>query len=202
MHSKKPVQSGDNNSRPDPSDIKARPDFTEKRLDSKKLYAGQIINVSIDRVLLPNGKETVREVARHSGVAAIVPLLDDNTLLLEWQYRYPLGRHILEIPAGKLDGDESSRDAAERELLEETGYRAGKWTEMLTMSTTPGFCDEEAVLYLAEDLHYEGHAGEDDEFVSVEITPIETALTWLNEGKITDAKTIIALLWLERRRRC
>ncbi len=150
-----------------------------------------------DKVSLPNGGESSREVVRHPGAAVIAPVLEDGAVLLEWQFRYPLGRHILEFPAGKLESGEDPQTAAARELLEETGYRARYWRRMLTAETSPGFCDERAHIFLARGLEYEGHPGEADEFVSVEITPFERALSMVQNGEITDAKTVAALLWLK-----
>ncbi len=179
--------------------MNARPDFRERRISGKTAFRGRIIEVQTDEVLLPDGKTASREVARHPGAAVIVPLLDSQTVLLAWQYRYPLGRHLLEFPAGKLDAGELPQNAAVRELLEETGYRARKWSHILTTETSPGFCDEAAFLYLAQELEYEGHPGEADEFVATEKTPLSRALQMLADGEITDAKTIIGLLWLQQK---
>ena len=177
------------------------PDFSERRIGGDTVFIGQILRVEKDCVRLPDGGEASREVVRHPGAAVILPLVDDHTVLLEWQYRYALGRHIWEIPAGKLDGGESPRAAAERELLEETGYRARRWDAMLKINTSPGFCDEWAHLFLARDLYYEGHPGEVDEFVTVAHTPIAQAMQMIADGKINDAKTIMALFWWEQKRR-
>lgn len=175
----------------------ARPDFSESRLSGNQVFAGKVINVYLDEVRLPNGNQATREVARHPGAAVIVPLLDKETVLLEWQFRYPLAQHILEFPAGKLDPGEDARTAAERELLEETGYRAGSWQHLLTTETSPGFCDERAAIFLAQQLQYEeGHTGEADEFVATEAIPIKRALSMIQNGEITDSKTVIGLLWL------
>ncbi|MBE8157880.1 MAG: NUDIX hydrolase [Betaproteobacteria bacterium] len=172
---------------------KERPDFSERRISGETVFSGNIISVYADKVSLPDGGESSRETVRHPGAAVIVPLLDDKTVLLEWQFRYPLGKHIWELPAGKLDAGESPRAAAERELLEETGYRANLWEHLLTVETSPGFCDERAHIYLARGLEYEGHPGEADEFVAVEETPLKRAAEMIQTGEITDATTIIGL---------
>ena len=172
---------------------KKRPDFSERRISGEIVYKGRIISVYADKVSLPGGGEAARETARHPGAAVIVPLLDEKTVLLEWQFRYPLGRHLWELPAGKLDAGEEPRAAAARELLEETGYRARRWEHLLTAETSPGFCDERAHIYLARDLEYEGHPGEEGEFVEVEAVSLRRAEEMINNGEITDAKTIIGL---------
>ena len=174
----------------------ARPDFSERRVSGKTAFRGRVIQVQVDEVALPDGGAASREVARHPGAAVVVPLLDAETTLLAWQYRYPLGRHLLEFPAGKLNAGEDPQRAAEREFLEETGYKARRWSHILTAETSPGFCDERAFMYLARELEYEGHPGEDGEFVATEKTPLARAMKMLADGEITDAKTIIGLLWL------
>ena len=174
------------------------PDFTERRLRGETVFSGHIVRVECDVVCLPNGNEANRDVVRHPGAAAIAPMLDDRTILLEWQYRHPMGRHMWEIPAGKIDAGENALAAAKRELLEETGYRAADWTPMLTMASAIGFCDEELSIFVARGLQYEGHPGEADEFLHIEKTPLPQALKMLDDGVISDAKTIIALLWLSR----
>lgn len=183
---------------PIPPNLSDLPDLSEKRIDGEKVFSGYIINVERDKVRLPNGNESEREVVRHPGAAAIVPMLDEQTILLEWQYRYPLGRHIWEIPAGKIDAGENALTAAKRELLEETGYCANTWTPLAKVASAVGFCDEVLSVFIARELRYEGHRGEADEFVHVVKTPLTQALQMLANGDITDAKTIISLLWMER----
>ncbi len=175
----------------------SRPDFSERRVSGETVFCGRIVRVDSDEVVLPDGGTATREAVRHPGAAVIVPLADSETVVLAWQYRYPLGRHLLEFPAGKLNSGEDPRRAAARELLEETGYRARRWSHILTAETSPGFCDERAFIYLARDLEYEGHPGEEGEFVAAEKTPISRAMQMLSDGEITDAKTIIGLLWLQ-----
>lgn len=173
---------------------KKRPDFSERRISGKTVFTGNIISVCLDKVLLPNGGAAQRETARHPGAAVIVPLPDEKTVLLEWQFRYPLGKHLWELPAGKIDAGETPRAAAERELLEETGYRAREWTHLLSAETSPGFCDERAHIYLARGLEYEGRPeSEPDEFVAAEPFSFARAAEMIQTGEITDAKTIIGL---------
>ena len=108
-------------------------DFTETRKSSKLVYAGRMLEVREDEVLLPDGNEARREYVVHPGAALILPLFDDDHVLLERQYRYPVGQHLYELPAGKFERDESSLETAKRELLEETGYVAKEWTSVCTM---------------------------------------------------------------------
>ena len=116
------------------------------------IYQGTVFDLVVDRVELPSGREGLREVARHPGGAVLVPLFEDGTVLLVEQLRYPLGERIVELPAGKLAPGETPSEAAARELEEETGYRAGHLTALLSIYTTPGFCDEELHLFLATGL--------------------------------------------------
>ena len=178
-----------------------RPDFTERRITSEDIFSGGIIRVSVDTVSLPDGTSARREVARHPGAAVIVPLTDDEEVVLAWQFRYPLGRHLLELPAGKLEKGEEPQVTAARELLEETGYRAREWESLLEMETSPGFCDERAYVFVARGLVYEGHPGEAGEFVSVEKIPLTRALEMIFSGELTDAKTVAGLLYWSGLRR-
>lgn len=176
--------------------MKTRPDFSEHRLSGERVFAGKVLDLFVDQARLPDGSEATREVARHPGAAAILPVPEDGSVLLEWQFRYPLGRHLLEIPAGKIDPGEKPEDCARRELLEETGYEAARWDFMLSTETSPGFCDEIVHLYLARELRHKGHPGCDGEFVSTEIIALKDALQMVRAGEITDSKTVIGLLWL------
>ena len=133
---------------------------------------------------------------RHPGAVAMIPLLDLNTILLERQFRYPLERHILEIPAGKLEVGEEPVLAARRELLEETGYVAGSMDLLASLWTTPGFCDELLHIFVARDLRYEGHPGEDGEFIECVPVKIQDAAEMVRKGEINDAKTAAAIWWL------
>ena len=171
--------------------------LTEKTLTSTLLYDGRVVHLYRDTVRLPNGHETIREVIRHVGAVCVLPLFDDGNVLVERQSRYPHARVLLEIPAGKLDSKAEDRlDAAKRELYEETGYRAGKYTNLGPLYTTPAFVDEVIEMYLAEDLHTEddGQHLDEDEFLNVEWVPLEELTDRIVRGEIEDAKTIAALL--------
>ncbi len=171
------------------------PDFTEIQQQSSVKHQGSVVQILEDIANLPNGRAVKRDVVIHPGATVILPFLDDNTLLLEWQYRYPLKEHLWEIPAGKLDANETILDCAKRELLEETGYCAKQWDYVLTMATCAGFSNEKIHLYKASGLYFEGHPGEDDEFIHLCAVPISKAWDMIDNGQITDAKTLIALLW-------
>lgn len=125
-------------------------EFKEKTLDSQMMYDGRIIKVYKDNVELADGKKSFREVVRHSGGVVILAFKDEDTILLVKQYRYPIGEIVLELPAGKLEKGEDPFEAAKRELEEETGYCANKWTDLGYINTSPGFSDEKLYLYLAQ----------------------------------------------------
>jgi ADP-ribose pyrophosphatase len=176
-------------------------DFTEKTLSSAVTYAGQLLTVKEDTVRLPSGGEARREYITHPGAAVIIPLFDPDTLLLEHQYRYPLGQHFLEFPAGKIEPGEPVLETAKRELLEETGYLAAQWEFLTTLHPCVGYSDERIELFLARDLRFEGHPGEDDEFIEVVRMSVDEALAKIFAREITEAKTILGVLWADRLRR-
>jgi ADP-ribose pyrophosphatase len=173
-----------------------------KLLSRQKLYSGRVIDLIVDRVTMPSGKEGVREVARHPGGAVTVPLLDDGRVLLVTQFRYPFGRFITELPAGKLAPGEDPARAARRELEEETGYTAATLEHLVTIYSTPGFCDEELHIYLARGLTPVpgGPRREEGELtMTVEAVPLAEAVARAVRGELPDAKTVIGLLLTERR---
>ena len=158
------------------------------------------MNLHRDTVRLPNGKEGVREVIRHVGAVCVIPVFENGDVLVERQFRYPHDRVILEIPAGKLNAkSEDPLAAIQRELLEETGYTADRYTPLGELYTTPAFVDEVIHMYLAEGLHTEGgqHLDE-DEFLTVERMPLDTLCDMVMRGEIPDAKTQIAVLKAKR----
>ena len=172
-------------------------DFTETTLSSKTVYRGKLLHVIEDEVRLPDGGRTHREYVRHPGAVCMLPFLDRDTVVLVRQFRYPLARHFYEIPAGKIDHGEEPLQTARRELREECGYEAGAWRHLTTLHPCIGYSDERIELYQARDLTHVGHAPDDGEFIDVVTLGIAEALRWVREGKITDVKTVIALLWAD-----
>jgi ADP-ribose pyrophosphatase len=169
-------------------------------LASRRAYSGRIISVDLDRVRFPDGSEGELEMVRHPGASAVVPFLSDPgggdpQVLLLRQYRYAADRVMYEIPAGRLDPGETPVDCARRELREETGCDAARLEPLTTIYTTPGFTDEKIHLFLAAQLTQGVAQHEDDEFIATEALPISRALQLIQEGEISDGKTIIGLLY-------
>lgn len=169
-------------------------DLTERTLSSKAVYEGRIITVLVDQAELPNGKQALREVVRHPGGVAILPLDRDGSVTLVQQYRYPFHQLLLELPAGKLDEGEDHRAAAARELSEETGLEAGELTYLGCLLASPGFCDEKLHMYLARDLRRAKSHPDDDEFLNVVTMPFEELAQKVMDGTIEDAKTVATAL--------
>ncbi len=170
----------------------------EARIASALAYDGEFLKVQRDTVRLPDGKETSREYIKHPGAVVIIPVLDDGSILLERQFRYPVNQVIIEFPAGKIDPGEASLDCAKRELLEETGYTANDWQFVCTIHNAIAYSDEHLDIFLARDLK-EGQSQPDEgEFLETFTASIDEMLAWIKEGKITDVKTVIGTFWLER----
>ena len=165
-----------------------------KLIRSRPVFKGSVIDLSVDEVRLPNGHTTELELIHHRGAAAAVPVDDDGNVLLIRQYRYATGGYLLEVPAGKLDGGESPETCARREVEEEIGHRPGKLIGLGWIWTTPGFTDEKIWLYLATGLQRTAQALCEHEVLSVEPTPLREAVRLAQDGEITDAKSICALL--------
>ena len=148
-----------------------------------------------DQVRLPNGHASVREVIRHVGAVCVVPVTEDGKIVIERQYRYPIDQVITEIPAGKLDSREEDRlHAAQRELKEETGITADRWTDMGLYYGAPAYADEKITMYLAQGLHLGRQHLDEDEFLNVDFVPIEEIVEEILAGSITDGKTQAAVL--------
>ncbi len=174
------------------------------RKGSKLLYRGRIIDLIVDEVEYPSGNSTFKEVARHPGGAAVVPLSDRGMVTLVRQLRYPLQEEIIELPAGKLDSGEDPAAAAARELEEETGLVAGSLEELIAIYTSPGFCDEIIHIYLATDIQPSptGPQREEGEASMTLLTiPLQEAVAMIHRGEIRDAKTVIGLLLVDQRRK-
>ncbi|MDF2922049.1 MAG: ADP-ribose pyrophosphatase [Paenibacillaceae bacterium] len=166
--------------------------FEEVTISTNPIFKGKIISVQVDQVRLPNGETASREIVRHPGAVAVIALVDDRMLVVE-QYRKPFEKNLVEVPAGKLDAGEEPLAAAIRELEEETGYRAGNIRLLNSFYTSPGFADEKIYLYLAEELvKGEAHLDE-DEFLDCTAITLEEAERYMDEGRIGDAKTIMAV---------
>ena len=169
-------------------------DFSEKTVKKDYIFRGEIINLRVDTVTTPSGAVATREIVEHPGGVCVVPLFDDGTVIMEWQYRRPFDTNTYEIPAGKLYPGEDPLLCGQRELEEETGYCAKKYTYLGKMLPTPGFCGETVHMYLAQEL-YEGTLNRDaDEFMELERVPLEEVIDKVLSGEIIDAKTCVALL--------
>ncbi len=173
-------------------------DFTkleEKKMTSKKVYDGVLLHVYKDQVELPDGKPAVRELIKLLGAVAIVPITDEGKVIVERQYRYPMGRVMLEIPAGKIDSiEEEPLEAAKRELREETGYSAESWIPLGNYQPSPAYCQEKIVMYLAKNLKKGRQELDDGEFLNVEEIPLEELYQDILDGKIEDGKTQTAIM--------
>lgn len=171
------------------------------QLDSRPIHRGRIVDLAIDTVRFPDGSTGELEIIRHSGAAAVLPVLGDPagpdpSILLIRQHRYAAGGNLLEVPAGRPDRpDEDWEDVARRELQEEAGLVAGKLTHLTTIFTTPGFTDERIHLYMATELTRGQQSLDRDEFLEPVTMPLSQALEHIRQGEITDAKTICTLLY-------
>ena len=162
---------------------------------SEDIFDGVILHVKRDTVALPNGNRTIREVIRHIGAVCVIPVLDNGDVIVERQYRYPLDRVILEIPAGKLDApDEDRLSAIQRELREETGYTADDWTVIGDFHPAPAYSDEYITMYLARGLHKGQQDLDADEFLDVYTVPLKELVQQVMDGEISDAKTQVCIL--------
>ena len=186
-----------NNTGSDKSDplFKSDPrELTEREIESRRLFSGAVFDLEVDRVELPNGKTSTRELIRHKGAVAIVPLFPDGTVAVEEQFRFAVGQIMIEIPAGKLDSpDEDRREAALRELREETGLIAGKLSCLGDYFGSPAIVDERITLYLATELTEGERSLDDDEFLTVRRIPLDDLADAIIAGRITDGKTQAAL---------
>lgn len=176
-------------------------DNTEITIKTDKIYTGKILNLKVETVELPNKKYSKREIVEHSPAVCIVAVTDNDELLMVKQYRKPIEKHIYEIPAGMIEIGELPRDAAYRELEEETGYKAGSMEYLSEFFTSPGFCTEKMHVFLAKDLVQTKQHLDSDEFIEIEYIPFEKALLMLDRCEITDAKTILSILYYSEFRR-
>jgi len=171
----------------------------EQCIESESVWRGRLLDVRRDRVQLPDGKEGVREYIVHPGAVVIIPVLPSGRLIFERQYRYPVGRVMLELPAGKIDPHEDPLLTAQRELQEETGHTAIRWRHLGTMHPTIGYANERIEIYLAEALTALGSNQLDEgEFLELIELSLPEALEAVRRGELTDGKTLSALLWAEK----
>lgn len=167
----------------------------ETRLTAQDIFHGQILHLRKDTVRLPNGGTAPRELIVHVGAVCIVPVTEDGQVYVERQFRYPLGQVITEIPAGKLDSNtEDILEAAKRELREETGLTAERWTELGLYYPAAAYSDEVITMYLAQGLHRGAQELDADEFLDVELLPLEQLIRDIMDGKVPDGKTQVAVL--------
>ena len=181
-----------------PFDERIAMELKETQLDSELKYDGDFIRVLKDRVRLPDGAVSSREYITHPGAVAVLALLDNGSLVMERQFRYPLQREFIELPAGKIDHDEDILKCAQRELLEETGYVASEWIHLTTAWPCIGYADERMEYFLARGLVHRGRQLDDGEFLEVFELSLQEAIKWIRQGKINDSKTIVGLFWLEK----
>lgn len=173
-------------------------DLTEATVSSTVAWQGNFLRVLDDTVRLPDGSAARREYVTHPGAVIIVPMLDDDTYVLERQFRYPLHRHFIEFPAGKIDAGEPPLQTAQRELKEETGYVASDWRHLALTHPCIGYSNEVIELFVARGLRQEGATLDAGEFLDVITMSRAELLANIRSGAITDTKTVFAALWLEQ----
>lgn len=170
-------------------------ELAEVKVSSEDIFSGRILHLVNDEVRLPNGETSSREVIRHIGAVCVIPITDDNEVIVERQYRYPVEEVLTEIPAGKLDyKDEDRLEAAKRELREETGYTADAWTDLGIFYPAAAYSDEKITLYMARGLHAGERDLDEDEFINVVKVPINDLIEEVMAGRITDNKTQMAIM--------
>ena len=172
-------------------------DLFEKTISNEIIYEGKIFNLEKVRVLLPNGKFSERDIVRHNGAVAIIAVKDNGKIVFVEQFRKPIDKVLLEVPAGKLEKNEDHEKCALRELEEETGYKAKTIKFLGEIVMTPGFADEIIYLYYASDLYKVLKGGDEDEFINLHEFDLDEINDMIIQGKIFDSKTICAIKFLE-----
>ena len=166
----------------------------EKQISTKRIYDGKIVNLRVDTILLPNGREATREIIEHVGAVCVVPVMPDGTTYMVRQYRYPFPEAVLEIPAGKLDAGEQPVDAANRELEEEIGMKASELIYMGEFRPSVAYDMEVIHMYLARGLVKTHQHLDEDEFLNIEAYPLDQIYSMILDNQLTDGKTIAAVL--------
>ena len=167
----------------------------ETRIDGTEVYSGRVVRLEVDRVRMPDGGDSIREVVRHRGAAVVLPILDDGRVVLVRQFRYPVGEALLELPAGTLEPGEDPLVCAARELTEETGYAATSVTPLGRFYAAPGYTDERLQAVLATGLRLTDDAEPDpDEIIEVEVVTFEELVSRMETGEIRDSKTLATIL--------
>lgn len=171
----------------------------EKTLTSEKIFTGRVISLQVDEVQLPNGQKSKREIVKHPGAVAIIPITDAGKIVMVEQFRKPLERTVVEIPAGKLEKGEEPEETARRELEEETGYECQSLEWLISFYTSPGFADEIVHLYVAKGLTKKQDAAplDEDEFVNIMEVTLEEAQYLITAQRVYDAKTAYAVTYLQ-----
>lgn len=172
--------------------------LTEHTLDSRLEFEGEFLRLYVDNVRAADGHIGTREYLRHPGAVMIVPLLPNGQVVLERQFRYPLRRTEVEFPAGKIDAGENPLTCAKRELLEETGYCAAQWSYLGGLHNAIAYSDEKIEMFLAEDLTHEGATLDAGEAIEVFTSSWQQLMQWVREGTVTDVKTMLGVMWLEK----
>ncbi|MCS7225174.1 MAG: NUDIX hydrolase [Armatimonadetes bacterium] len=167
---------------------------TERKVEGQEIYRGKLLTLHRDIVEMPTGTRAVREVVHHPGAVAVVPFLNEDTLVLVRQFRYAVGEELVEIPAGTLKQGESPEECVQRELREEIGYEAKTIAKITSLFPAPGYTDEVIHLFIARDLFPSQTEGEEDEVVEPVFLTMGEAIEWLQTGRIKDGKTIAGLL--------
>lgn len=171
--------------------------LVEHTVQREELLRGRFLQVLRDTVRLPDGGSDTREYVVHPGAVMVVPLLDDGRVVLERQYRHPMGRVMVEFPAGKLDAGEDTWTCGRRELLEETGYTAREWAKAGVLHPVISYSTEFIEIWFARGLSLQQRKLDDGEFLEVFSASPDELLTWCRDGSVTDAKTLSAALWLQ-----
>jgi ADP-ribose pyrophosphatase len=170
----------------------------ETKIKGEEVYSGRLLKVQCDHVALPDGSKATREFVKHPGACVIIAEVRPGVLIFERQFRYPLGRIFIELPAGKIDPEDSLQGCAERELREETGYSAKEWRHLGAMHNCIGYSNEQIDIFLARDLIPGVQDLDEGEFVEIFEMSVEDAEAAVLDGRITDAKTITGLFWARR----